>query len=84
MDAGPKPAVTVSGPGGIRIRAISAVAVSGFAVLGRGQPPSRPIDLNLAPGSPVIPDTGDGRIWQIRLEMPGTVGRVDICAVSGG
>lgn len=84
VDAGPNGAVTVSVPGGIRIRVTAASTLRGSSLLGIDLPPSRPIDLDLAPGSPVdvlIPDIGDGRMWRIRLEVPDAIGQISVCAV---
>ena len=84
VDAGRNGAVTVSVPGGIRIRVTAASTLRGSALLGIDWPPSRPIDLDLAPGLPVdvlIPDIGDGRMWRVRLEVPGAIGQTSVCAV---
>ena len=84
VDAGQNGAVTVSVPGGIRIRVTAASTLRGSALLGIDLPPSRPIDLDLAPGSPVdvlIPDIGDGRMWRVRLEVPDAIGQISVCAV---
>ncbi len=84
VDAGRNGAVTVSVPGGIRIRVTAASTLRGSALLGIDWPPSRPIDLDLAPGLPVdvlIPDIGDGRMWRVRLEVPGAIGQIGVCAV---
>jgi len=84
VDAGRNGAVTVSVPSGIRIRVTAASTLKGSALLGIDWPPSRPIDLDLAPGSPVdvlIPDIGDGRMWRVRLKVPDAIGQISVCAV---
>jgi hypothetical protein len=80
----PDAALTLSVPGGTRVRASADAAVSGSVGLGRGGPPSRFRALDLTPGAPsdiVIPDIGDGSKWRVRFEFPAAGGRVRLCAV---
>jgi hypothetical protein len=81
-NAGREGAVTFSAPGGAHIRVTADSAISGAALLGHEFPPSRAVDFDAEPSSPaevVVPDTGDGHRWRVRLQIPAVSGRVSVC-----
>jgi hypothetical protein len=81
---GPRAAATLSALGGTRIRVTTVSRVDSAALLGHDFPPSRSVELDLAAGSPAdvqIPDTGDGGMWQVRLDLQDATGRARVCGI---
>jgi hypothetical protein len=78
---GSKPGVEVSAPSGSRIRVVAGEDADSRALLGLTTP-SLPLDISLTAGAPtdiVAPDIGDGSVWTVRLEIPGSAGAVRLC-----
>jgi hypothetical protein len=71
-------------PGGARIRVRSPTSLKAAFYLGHTEGPSRPLDVDLEPGSPmdvVIPDVGDPRPWLVGVTLPSALGVARFCVV---
>lgn len=82
---GPKGRVTVQVPTGSALQITAVRDGTARARLGREEPPSLAIPLALQGGAPLeikVPDIGDESVWSVGLELPPTVGAVEVCTTA--